>query len=111
MDQCDWNRRPRDLPNGTGGAKAYAVSADGNVIVGGSFTIRVRSISMDQRKWNAGLGTLPGSGSWAYGVSGDGSIIVGSDQFGGLGGEVASVWSSATGMRHYRVCLPIPELI
>ena len=66
------------LPNGYD-SYAYAVSADGTVVVGEVFTVGAKWRAF---RWTAsggmqGLGTLGGSGSWANGVSADGSVVVG----------------------------------
>jgi probable HAF family extracellular repeat protein len=75
---------------------AYAVSADGSVVVGW-----VRNAADNTRAfrwWRAAggmvnLGTLPGGyDSWAYGVSADGSVVV------GMASGRAFRWTAAGGM-------------
>jgi probable HAF family extracellular repeat protein len=68
-----------DLPGGAFSSAAYAVSADGKVVVGGS----VSSNGTEGFRWTketgmVGLGDLPGGSfySYAFGVSGDGSVVV-----------------------------------
>lgn len=66
------------LPGGSS-SYAYAISADGKVVVGASDS----SSGHQAFRWTTargmvGLGKLPGSrASFAYGVSGDGSVVVG----------------------------------
>jgi len=89
-------------PNGP--SIAYAVSADGNTIVGSSFT----PTGQEAFKWTrsggmVGLGDFPGGffASWAYAVNDDGSIIVGGSDDGGAPEEGAGFrWTQATGMVH-----------
>lgn len=82
---------------------AYAVSADGSVVVGES---TVGSTHHEAFRWSAetgmvGLGMLPGDvESLAFGASADGSIIVGysENQEGQTFHLEAFRWSEATGM-------------
>lgn len=62
------------LPNVTS-SQAYAVSADGSTVVGGS--------GHEAFRWTTagGMGGIAGTGGAAYGVSGDGSTIVGDSGF------------------------------
>ena len=88
-----------DLPGGSFGSRAYGVSADGSVVVGGS---RVEN-EYEAFRWTSaggmvGLGDLPGGGvySIARDVSADGSVVVGYSAS-ASGGE-AFRWTLATGM-------------
>lgn len=80
-----------DLSGGTFSSKAYGVSADGSVVIGGGVSTnsvggRVRANETEAFRWQngvmTGLGDLPGGdfGSTAYGVSVDGSVVVGSSE-------------------------------
>ena len=74
-----------DLPGGVFGSDAWGVSADGSVVVGGSYSA---SGIGEAFRWEngvmTGLGDLPGgSWSWAHAVSADGLVVVG-------GGDSAS---------------------
>jgi probable HAF family extracellular repeat protein len=65
--------------SGDSASEAYAVSADGSVVVGGSYNAAWQGRAF---RWTAlggmqGLGTLGGVQSEAYGVSADGSVVVG----------------------------------
>jgi len=84
-----------DLPGGNVLSKAYAVSADGSVVVGAGTSAAGREAFL----WTGGdgmvgLGYLPGStnGSEASSVSGDGAVVVGTS------GPEAFRWTAGTGM-------------
>ena len=85
-----------DLPGGITYSDALAVSADGSVVVG--FTYSTSSWS-EAFRWDAvngmvGLGNLPDvtTGSSAHGVSADGSVVV------GFSGNEAFRWDAVNGM-------------
>lgn len=77
---------------------AYAVSADGGVVVG-----RGTAVGAEATRWNGsnltGLGDLDGGPreSYAYGVSGDGQVIVGASASGTQGPE-AFRWTPGGGL-------------
>jgi probable HAF family extracellular repeat protein len=78
-----------------GDGRAYHISADGSVVVGGfgrAFRWTVATGMQD-------LGTLGGDWSEAYGVSADGSVIVGSARDAARR-EPAFRWTAATGMQN-----------
>lgn len=84
----------------SGGSVAFAISADGSVIVGysiadnGDFQTTVWSGNNWATKTNLGSLKADNSGlSLAYGVSGDGSVVVGYARY-GMGGDHrhAAVW-------------------
>jgi len=87
------------LPGDTTSSNAYAVSADGSVVVG----VDNSGSNSEAFRWTAvggmiGLGDLPGGFTYSYasGVSGDGSVIVGfsdSDS-----GKEAIRWTQSDGM-------------
>jgi len=88
-----------DLSGGNFYSKAYAVSADGRIVVGETYS----ALGWEAFRWEngvmIGLGDLPGRAfvSKAYGISADGSVIVGvSGSF--FGGE-AFRWTQSTGMQ------------
>jgi probable HAF family extracellular repeat protein/parallel beta-helix repeat protein len=86
-----------DLSGGEYESRAYAVSADGLVVVGYS-----KSASGEQAfRWTEsegmlGLGYLSGELSQAYGISADGSVVVG--RANSLEGAVAFRWTDSEGM-------------
>ena len=95
--------RVADLLNG----KAYGVSADGSVMVGGLWSFNHPGTAF---RWRAesgatDLGTLPGdTHSRAYGVSADGSVVVGQSVYLQLVGNfveknTAFIWDAEHGMR------------
>jgi probable HAF family extracellular repeat protein len=83
-----------DLPGGSFSSTATAISADGSVVVGYSYS----GSGYQAFRWTSsggmvGLGNLAGgSESLAYGVSADGSVIV------GRGDSQALRWTSGSGM-------------
>ena len=88
-----------DLPGGNGGGRGLAVTGDGSVIVGSSFS----TSGLETYRWTAaggmvGLGDLPGGNfmSEAFGVSDDGSVIVGYGT--DAAGEQPMRWTAAGGM-------------
>jgi probable HAF family extracellular repeat protein len=88
-----------ELPGGSIASYAYAVSADGNVVVGSSSS----TSGYQAFRWTAatgmvGLGDLAGGTyySEAFGVSGDGSVVVG--QSGSANGYEAFRWTATNGM-------------
>lgn len=97
-----------------GGSSAWAVSADGSVIVGHSNAASGEPVPF---RWTAAGGMKPllfaGSETWGYlgnssarGVSGDGALVVGElsdasfDSYGDISG--AFVWDAVYGMRFLR---------
>src|SRR5437868_7662 len=67
------------LPGG-GYSQAWAVSADGSVVVGNSAGAEgyFRAFRWDRQAGMVGLGVLPGAvDSYGRGVSGDGTVVVG----------------------------------
>lgn len=89
-----------DLPGGVFSSSAYATSADGSVVVGGSNS----AFGYEAFRWTAdggmvGLGELPGGifNSHAKATSADGSIIVGLSNSGS--GHDAFIWTADEGMR------------
>lgn len=88
-----------DLPGGQTTSSAYAVSADGTVVVGQSGgPLGGRAFRWTLDTGMVSLGDLPGgiSGSLAWDVSGDGSVVV------GLGSSEAGFeafrWTQVTGI-------------
>lgn len=85
---------------------AYAISADGSVIVGQGFhsaaTSESEAFSWTQATGLVGLGDLAGGTfySYAWDTSGDGSIIVGAGR--SASGDEAFIWDAAHGMRNLR---------
>ena len=87
-------------------AHAYAVSANGDVVVGESEYTLDGYIGENRRafRWTAGggmvsLGTLNGGAeSRAYGVSADGSVVIGVTHDGPMGYYYAYRWTEAGGM-------------
>jgi probable HAF family extracellular repeat protein len=87
-------------------AQTNAVSADGNVVVGGGWsTIGAQPFRWTEADGMVGLGELPGglnetglaaNGFFAKTVSSDGSVVVGSG--GSSNGHEAYRWTQATGM-------------
>jgi probable HAF family extracellular repeat protein len=79
---------------------AYAISADGAVVVGASADGLGQSLAF---RWTGAsgmvaLGVLPGSnGSNALGVSADGAVVVG-ESFQPAGSSEAFVWTESNGM-------------
>ena len=91
-----------DLPGGSFGSFATAVSADGSVIVGGG-DYDLSSANSQAFRWTSGggmvgLGDLPGGNfnSYAAGVSGDGSAVVGWGTT--ATGHEAFLWMQSLGM-------------
>jgi len=88
------------FPDGLEQSAAQAVSADGSVVVGGSWD----NVTGEAFRWTeadgmVGLGYLPGtSRSSATGVSADGSIIVGGSGIPGTGVGQAFIWTIEGGM-------------
>jgi len=85
------------LPN-TQDQEAWAVSANGNVVVG--FT-QFNDFSVSAWRWEndafqqlGGSDTVPVSDSWAFDVSADGNRVVGASLPIGLGDWQATVWDS-----------------
>lgn len=77
---------------------AFGISADGSVIVGGSYATEFgQAFRWTTTNGMIGLGDLPGGSdlSTAWGVSGDGSVVVG---WGNSGGQEAFRWTSDGGM-------------
>lgn len=89
---------PIDVPAGSTGSKATAVSADGSTIVGTVYS----SLGQQVCRWKGGqamgLGDLPGGAFSSAGsdVSADGSVVVGYASV--PNGHVAFRWTEATGM-------------
>jgi probable HAF family extracellular repeat protein len=83
---------------------AYAVSADGAVIVGSIHPTGDENFD-EAFRWTrntgmVGLGRLPGAtGSKALGVSGDGSIVVGLSFSEALYDSEAMIWSESAGLK------------
>jgi uncharacterized membrane protein len=81
--------------------QAFAVSADGSVIVGNAASLpsRVEAFRWTVTDGFVGLGDFPGStfSSIARGVSADGSVIVGSGR--ASDGLQAFIWDAENGMR------------
>ena len=75
-------------------SKAYGVSADGSVVVGGGSYWSSYSLN-EAFRWTQATGMVGLGGGVAYGVSADGSVVVG--QSGG-GGFQAFRWTQATGV-------------
>lgn len=94
---------------GRDASSAYAVSADGSMVVGVSYRfLNTLSLEVDNFQeafvWTeadgmVGLGDLPGGRAYsaAYGVSGDGRVIVGQAE--SAAGLEAFVWTPSQGMR------------
>ncbi|GMU34142.1 MAG: hypothetical protein AMXMBFR20_20140 [Planctomycetia bacterium] len=97
-----------DLPGGSFDSRAYAVSADGNAIVGRSNSANgVEAFFWSGATGMIGLGDLPGLGtsSQASAVSGDGSLVVG---FATPDSRAAAfIWDSVRGMRELQTVLSI----
>jgi len=87
------------LPGGTAGSEAFAVSADGSVIVGQTSSPNyLQAFRWTRQTGIVGIGFLPGHGeSMANAVSADGSTVVGWSAH-PLGRPQAFRWTSATGM-------------
>jgi probable HAF family extracellular repeat protein len=95
-----------DLPGGRDYSIAYAVSADGNVVVGESNSTNSGGSFNEAFRWTAAtgmvsLGLMPNgtANSRALAASGDGSIIVGTG--GGIFSNVAFIWDAAHGSRRF----------
>jgi probable HAF family extracellular repeat protein len=91
------------LAGGSSYSAAQAVSADGRVIVGWSYS----GFGREAFRWTAsegmvGLGDLPGGifYSLAFGVSADGSVIVGQSYT--ASGYEAFIWDAGRGMRNLK---------
>lgn len=89
-----------DLPGGTANGGAYAISANGEVVVGYSSSTN----GNEPFRWTSsggmvGLGDLPGGGfgGAAQAVSADGSVIVGQGM--ADGGNRAFAWDATHGMQ------------
>jgi len=95
-----------DLPGGNFNSNAYAVSANGQVVVGQSSSTASASSGAEAFRWTeatgmVGLGALPSNDftSYATAVSADGSIIVGASvPESGL--PEAFIWDAYNGMRN-----------
>ncbi|NRA00706.1 MAG: PEP-CTERM sorting domain-containing protein, partial [Myxococcales bacterium] len=102
-----------DLPGGDFYSKAFAVSADGSVVVGmsdnacnGAIQLLPGSCAYTAFRWTeeggmVGLGDLPGGyfGSGAYAVSADGSVVVGEGiSASSTPGYEAFQWTQGSGM-------------
>ncbi len=89
-----------DLPGGNSQSEAYAVSADGIVVVGRDTRSqdRIEAFRWTQTGGMVGLGDLGGGSfqSYAYAVSADGSVIVGSGV--STSGRTAFRWRQTSGM-------------
>jgi probable HAF family extracellular repeat protein len=92
-----------DLPGGSTSSVAYAVSADGSVVVGSSES----ASGTEAFLWTSGggmvgLGDLPGGGfsSIAWDASADGSVVVGRSDTASVYGSEAFLWTSAGGMQN-----------
>lgn len=92
-----------DLPGGTFASSAAAVSADGSMIVGDSFSIflespdgRAEGFQWTQASGMVGLGELAGGElySTATDVSADGSIVVGQSSSGPFPTYEAVIWDN-----------------
>src|SRR5262249_49770549 len=91
-----------DLPGGIFQSAAFAVSADGKVVVGSGTS----AAGTEAFRWTAttgmvGLGDLPGGQfySEAFGVSADGSVVVGGGTTASSGPNFEAFrWTAATGM-------------
>lgn len=101
------------LPGGAFYSYALAVSADGNVVVGGSSSAQSGISGVEAFRWTpqggmVGLGDLPGGNfmSVALAVSADGSIVVGASAVaigdGGLDEYAPFIWDPVNGMRDLR---------
>jgi probable HAF family extracellular repeat protein len=91
-----------DLPFGLFRSEAYALSADGSVVVGASNTSFTPIPRDDPFRWTQSTGILSLGPSFsplsaAYGVSADGSVIVGGPVFLPQFGVVAFRWTESTG--------------
>ena len=89
-----------DLPGGADYSRALAVSRNGSVVVGSSYS----TSGCEAFRWTAsggivGLGDLPGGVFWsgATAVSADGSVIVGESNC-GSGAYQAFRWTASEGM-------------
>ncbi|HLA62878.1 MAG TPA: hypothetical protein VK610_00505, partial [Rhodothermales bacterium] len=87
-----------DLPGGSTASYGNDVSADGNIIVGYSFS----TSGVEAFRWAGsiqGLGDLPGGNfsSVAWGISAGGGLIVGGSSSADLPGGQAFIWSQAAG--------------
>lgn len=83
------------------GSNGYAVSADGNVVVGvGANSINNRqAISWSSATGVVAIGQFSGKPeTWGMGVSADGQTIVGYASTPGTASDEAFVWTSKTGM-------------
>ncbi|GMU80957.1 MAG: hypothetical protein AMXMBFR47_08280 [Planctomycetota bacterium] len=87
-----------DLPGGEVESHPTAISDDGTVVVGTSWsTVQEEAFRWTPETGMVGLGSLPGySESQALGMAADGSLIV------GAAGTRGMVWDSVRGMRAFR---------
>ena len=92
-----------------GWGRAFAVSADGAVVVGAGLAHPSHAFRWSADTGGQDLGTLPGAPfSKAFAVSGDGSVVVGSSGGNGPGSGDgrAFLWTAAQGMLDLNTFLP-----
>jgi probable HAF family extracellular repeat protein len=103
-----------DLAGGIVASEGYAISRDGNTVVGMGYDgVQGRAVRWTQQTGMVSLGQLPGGTGWAQAlaVNGDGSVIVGTasdpfDEFGRAGTDRAAfIWDAAHGMRRLQTVL------
>ncbi|MEM9065227.1 MAG: PEP-CTERM sorting domain-containing protein [Planctomycetota bacterium] len=95
-----------DLPGGQAFSGAYAVTADGSVVVGfSSSTSGFEAFRWTEADGMVGIGDAPGGNfsSIAYDVSDDGTVIVGESDT--ANGSEAFVWTAGTGVQPLREVL------